>query len=291
MERINVTVRARPLSPEDAKTSPWRISGNSIAFSNHSSKFDFDRIFGEDCKTAEVYQTCTKDIVVAAVRGFNDNGLSLSPPSFLPCLVGTVFAYGQTNSGKTHTMRGSATEPGVIPLAVHDLFDIIQEAHIALCMPPMLLTCISSLDRVKVEATSFLCSMPTPHVIGHIASHHGSLPMVALARVTCCNDTMLLSSSLGAAMSHGIVSMTPLICAQYAQGIVPFATTNNGIEPVTLQATSHKTLRPCAIIGRGDNRDLCHYDHGLHTIICHGAYVWVPTRLAPCALLMLEILH
>ena len=41
MERINVTVRARPLSPEDAKTSPWRISGNSIAFSNHSSKFDF----------------------------------------------------------------------------------------------------------------------------------------------------------------------------------------------------------------------------------------------------------
>ncbi|CBI30110.3 unnamed protein product, partial [Vitis vinifera] len=111
MERINVTVRARPLSPEDAKTSPWRISGNSIAFSNHSSKFDFDRIFGEDCKTAEVYQTCTKDIVVAAVRGFN----------------GTVFAYGQTNSGKTHTMRGSATEPGVIPLAVHDLFDIIQE--------------------------------------------------------------------------------------------------------------------------------------------------------------------
>lgn len=41
--------------------------------------------------------------------------------------VGTVFAYGQTNSGKTHTMRGSASEPGVIPLAVHDLFDIIQE--------------------------------------------------------------------------------------------------------------------------------------------------------------------
>lgn len=61
-----------------------------------------------------------------------DNGLSLSPPSFLPCLVGTVFAYGQTNSGKTHTMRGSATEPGVIPLAVHDLFDIIQEVLVTM---------------------------------------------------------------------------------------------------------------------------------------------------------------
>ncbi|KAJ0043556.1 hypothetical protein Pint_18234 [Pistacia integerrima] len=45
------------------------------------------------------------------------------------CLLplGTVFAYGQTNSGKTYTMRGSPNEPGVIPLAVHDLFDIIQE--------------------------------------------------------------------------------------------------------------------------------------------------------------------
>ncbi|CAN6576887.1 unnamed protein product [Malus baccata var. baccata] len=71
MERIHVTMRAMPLSAEDAKTSPWRIFGNSIAIPNHS-KFEF----------------------------------------------GTVFAYGQTNSGKTHTIRGSATEQGVIPLAV-----------------------------------------------------------------------------------------------------------------------------------------------------------------------------
>ncbi|XP_057506191.1 LOW QUALITY PROTEIN: kinesin-like protein KIN-7O [Actinidia eriantha] len=111
MERIHVTVRARPLSPEDAKTSPWRISGNSIFIPNHSSKFEFDQIFGENCKTREVYEVRTKDIVAAAVCGFN----------------GTVFAYGQTNSGKTHTMRGSTAEPGVIPLAVRDLFDIIQE--------------------------------------------------------------------------------------------------------------------------------------------------------------------
>ncbi|KAH9649191.1 kinesin-like protein KIN-7O [Citrus sinensis] len=109
MERIHVTVRARPLSPEDAKSSPWRIVGNSIFIPNHSSKFEFDRIFDQDCKTLEVYEARTRDIVAAAVRGFN----------------GTVFAYGQTNSGKTHTMRGSLTEPGVIPRAVHDLFDII----------------------------------------------------------------------------------------------------------------------------------------------------------------------
>ncbi|KAL2501882.1 P-loop containing nucleoside triphosphate hydrolase superfamily protein [Forsythia ovata] len=111
MERIHVSVRARPLSSEDAKTSPWRISGNSIFIPNQPSKFEFDRIFEEECKTADVYKARTRDIVAAAVRGFN----------------GTVFAYGQTSSGKTHTMRGSALEPGVIPLAVYDLFNIIHE--------------------------------------------------------------------------------------------------------------------------------------------------------------------
>ncbi|KAI4348608.1 hypothetical protein L6164_009315 [Bauhinia variegata] len=110
MERIHVSVRTRPLPPEDAKTSPWRISGNSIFIPNHSSTFEFDRIFDENCKTVEVYEARTKEIVAAAVHGFN----------------GTVFAYGQTNSGKTYTMRGSQTEPGVIPLAVHDLFKTIQ---------------------------------------------------------------------------------------------------------------------------------------------------------------------
>ena len=44
-------------------------------------------------------------------------------------MTGTVFAYGQTNSGKTYTMRGSANEPGIIPLAVHDLFQCIEEVN------------------------------------------------------------------------------------------------------------------------------------------------------------------
>ncbi|RLM84956.1 hypothetical protein C2845_PM04G12870 [Panicum miliaceum] len=112
MERIHVAVRSRPLSPEDARSSPWRISGNTIAHSAQSSiRFEFDRIFGQECRTSEVYETRTKHIVDSVVQGFN----------------GTVFAYGQTNSGKTYTMRGSANEPGIIPLAVHDLFQRIEE--------------------------------------------------------------------------------------------------------------------------------------------------------------------
>ncbi|MCE0480760.1 hypothetical protein HAX54_037863 [Datura stramonium] len=37
------------------------------------------------------------------------------------------FAYGLTSSEKTHTMRGSATEPGVVLMAVQDLFNFIGE--------------------------------------------------------------------------------------------------------------------------------------------------------------------
>ncbi|KAK4404781.1 Kinesin-like protein KIN-7O [Sesamum angolense] len=71
MEIIHVSVRARPLPAEDAKASPWRISGNSIFIPNQPSKFEFDQIFGEDCKTQDVYRARTRDIVAAAVRGFN----------------------------------------------------------------------------------------------------------------------------------------------------------------------------------------------------------------------------
>jgi centromeric protein E len=57
-----------------------------------------------------------KKIVKKAVDGYN----------------GTVFAYGQTSSGKTHTMRGHTDEAGIIPLAVADLFEEISSVWISL---------------------------------------------------------------------------------------------------------------------------------------------------------------
>jgi len=55
-----------------------------------------------------------KKLVKKAVNGFN----------------ATVFAYGQTSSGKTHTMRGHTEEAGVIPLAVADLFEEISSVPV-----------------------------------------------------------------------------------------------------------------------------------------------------------------
>ncbi|TYK25527.1 centromere-associated protein E isoform X1 [Cucumis melo var. makuwa] len=103
MERIHVTVRARPLSAADSNTSPWKISGNSIFIPNNPNKFEF----GKFPFISLLYPSLLLP--------------QFSPPNW------TVFAYGQTNSGKTHTMRGSPTEPGIIPLAVNNLFDVINQ--------------------------------------------------------------------------------------------------------------------------------------------------------------------
>lgn len=51
-----------------------------------------------------------KKIVESAVNGFN----------------GTIFAYGQTSSGKTHTMLGDSNEPGLTVLAIRKVFENIK---------------------------------------------------------------------------------------------------------------------------------------------------------------------
>ena len=42
---------------------------------------------------------------------------------------GTIFAYGQTSSGKTFTMMGSDLAPGVIPLSMEEVFQTIKNVR------------------------------------------------------------------------------------------------------------------------------------------------------------------
>jgi len=70
-----------------------------------------DHIFDMNVTNNNVFSTVVKPIVDAAVNGFN----------------GTVFAYGQTSSGKTYTMMGIPEELGIIPLAIDHMFDAIAK--------------------------------------------------------------------------------------------------------------------------------------------------------------------
>src|SRR6201996_3197908 len=67
--------------------------------------FGFDRIFDENASQPEVYEATTKPLLDSVLDGYN----------------ATVFAYGATGCGKTHTITGTPQQPGVIFLTMQDL--------------------------------------------------------------------------------------------------------------------------------------------------------------------------
>ncbi|XP_046505481.1 centromere-associated protein E-like [Equus quagga] len=108
---VAVCVRLRPLnSREEALREDtqvyWKTDNNAIYQVDGSKSFNFDRVFDSDESTKNVYEEIAVPIIDSAIQGYN----------------GTVFAYGQTASGKTYTMMGSKDYLGVIPRAIHDIF-------------------------------------------------------------------------------------------------------------------------------------------------------------------------
>ncbi|KAA8538436.1 hypothetical protein F0562_028018 [Nyssa sinensis] len=115
-ENVTVTVRFRPLSAREINKGDeiaWYADGDYTVRNeyNPSIAYGFDRVFGPATTTRHVYDVAAQQVVSGAMEGIN----------------GTVFAYGVTSSGKTHTIHGEQKSPGIIPLAVKDVFGIIQE--------------------------------------------------------------------------------------------------------------------------------------------------------------------
>ncbi|KAI3704520.1 hypothetical protein L1987_74742 [Smallanthus sonchifolius] len=118
-EKIFVSVRLRPLNGREIVTndvSDWEcFDNNTIVYKNgnlsvpersmYPSAYTFDRVFGYDCSTRQVYQDGAKDVVLSVVGGIN----------------ASIFAYGQTSSGKTFTMTG------ITEYTLADIYDYIQK--------------------------------------------------------------------------------------------------------------------------------------------------------------------
>lgn len=125
--KINVTLRVKPLSQIEAKSDKnklWKIASESSLINSRSNEaFTFDRVFGPEVSTETIFNVQVKDLVKNPLNGINQ----------------TIFAYGQTSSGKTYTMHGYALQPsgpgespsktkvGVIPLSVKEIFDHIAQ--------------------------------------------------------------------------------------------------------------------------------------------------------------------
>ncbi|XVF53872.1 hypothetical protein PTKIN_Ptkin05aG0134400 [Pterospermum kingtungense] len=113
-EKIVVTVRLRPLSKREQLAKDqvaWDCVDDHTIVSKHPSQertalpssFTFDKVFGPSCLNETVYEG-VKDVALSALLGIN----------------ATIFAYGQTSSGKTFTMRG------ITEKAVNDIYQHIM---------------------------------------------------------------------------------------------------------------------------------------------------------------------
>ncbi|XP_041014818.1 kinesin-like protein KIN-7E isoform X2 [Juglans microcarpa x Juglans regia] len=114
-EKILVLVRLRPLSEKESasnEVADWEcINDTTILYRNtlregstFPSAYSFDKVFRGDCSTRQVYEEGAQTIALSVVSGINSS----------------IFAYGQTSSGKTYTMVG------ITEYTVADIFDYIQ---------------------------------------------------------------------------------------------------------------------------------------------------------------------
>jgi centromeric protein E len=131
---LPVAIRMRPLSqnednegnrvwkvlPQRSAVTQTTTKGHSLAEVTGRTLFNYDQTFGEETSTRQVYDSIAKDIVASVVSGLN----------------GTIFAYGQTSSGKTYTMQGSGSIQegmaaggnggGIVHMAANDIFQHVK---------------------------------------------------------------------------------------------------------------------------------------------------------------------
>ncbi|THD19781.1 Kinesin protein [Fasciola hepatica] len=117
-ESIKVICRVRPLNDTEISTESKFVvtfpGDGKTSISIGGKSFNYDHVFQPKATQSEVYDIVAKPIVADVLNGYN----------------GTIFAYGQTSSGKTFTMEGILGDPvfqGVIPRIIHDIFNHIYQ--------------------------------------------------------------------------------------------------------------------------------------------------------------------
>ena len=124
---VRVAVRVRPLNEREisgGQSEAWDVGSGGLhlkrarrersscltgkKLESKDATYLFDHVFDKDSSTATVYETIAQDIVRDAMEGYHSS----------------IFAYGQTSCGKTHTMMHA--ERGIVALAVKDIFSYIK---------------------------------------------------------------------------------------------------------------------------------------------------------------------
>ena len=121
-EAVKVAIRCRPLNDKEIAQGHAKVvnidkrRGEIVVqrpFQQEEPKqFTFDMTYGDESAQEEIYTESSAPIISNVLEGYN----------------GTIFAYGQTGTGKTHTMTGVIGDEdlrGIMPRAFDDIFKSI----------------------------------------------------------------------------------------------------------------------------------------------------------------------
>ncbi|XP_053280584.1 kinesin-like protein KIF3B isoform X2 [Pleuronectes platessa] len=128
-ETVKVVVRCRPMNEKEQANKFERVVSVDVklgqivvrnpreASASESPKvFTFDSVYDWNSKQIDLYDETFRPLVDSVLLGFN----------------GTIFAYGQTGTGKTYTMEGVRNDPekrGVIPNSFEHIFTHISRSQ------------------------------------------------------------------------------------------------------------------------------------------------------------------
>nr|AYV89279.1 kinesin KIF3B isoform X2 [Tetranychus evansi] len=160
-EAVKVCVRCRPMTEKEIAGGHERVVEmdpakgivllqpikSQISSTTHrtpsngesAKQFTFDAVYDCNSKQTEIYDETVRPLVDSVLEGFN----------------GTVFAYGQTGTGKTYTMVGVRDDPsrqGIIPNAFEHIF-----SHIARSSNQQYLVQSSYLEIYQEQVRDLLC--------------------------------------------------------------------------------------------------------------------------------------
>ncbi|KAL6082666.1 hypothetical protein STEG23_005866 [Scotinomys teguina] len=130
-QQLMVALRIRPLNSTELEEGATVIAhkvGDQVvvlmdpgedpedtlrAHRSRERTFIFDTVFDHRASQEAVYRATIQHLVEGVISGYN----------------ATVFAYGPSGAGKTHTMLGMDAEPGIYLQTLTDLFQAIEETQ------------------------------------------------------------------------------------------------------------------------------------------------------------------